>query len=150
MLIIPFSNILYMSLKLKNSSSLRLPLIVFSLFFIIFLFTSDGHRFTFDEDVTAQQSKRIATWSPDPSYVQGESRYFFEYPWLFPADNPDQQGRAICLNAILCSHGTIIHSVTQAPFIFINNNLNIITYQVIFWTIEDFDDFHYVTWRNEY
>ena len=118
MLLIPFSNILYMSLKLKNSSSLRLPLIVFSLFFIIFLFTSDGHRFTFDEDVTSQQSKRIATWSPDPSYVQGESRYFFEYPWLFSPDNPDQKQRSICLNAILCSHGTIIHSLTQVPFIF--------------------------------
>ena len=148
MLIIPFSNILYMSLKLKNSSSLRLPLIVFSLFFIIFLFTSDGHRFTFDEDVTAQQSKRIATWSPDPSYVQGESRYFFEYPWLFPADNPDQQGRAICLNAILCSHGTIIHSLTQVPFIFLNHNLLFLISSDI-WTTEDFDDFHYISWRND-
>ena len=134
-----------MSLKLKNSNSLRLTLIVFSLFFIIFLFTSDGHRFTFDEDVTVQQSKRIATWSPDPSYVQGESRFFFEYPWLFP---PEHNQRSICLNAILCSHGTIIHSLTQVPFIFLNHNLLFLTSSDI-WTTEDFDDFHYVSWRND-
>jgi len=133
-----------MSLIIKNPNNLKFLLILFSLFFVIFVFTSDGHRFTFDEDVAAQQSKRIATLSPDPTYVQGESRLFFEYPWLFP---PEHNERPICQNAILCSHGTIIHSLTQAPFIFINHNLGIITTGEL-WTIEDFDDFHYVTWRN--
>ena len=75
------------SLKVKSSKNLKLCLILFSLFFAIFLFTSDGHRFTFDEDLASQQSKRIATFSPDPSYVQGESRAFFEYPWLYPKDS---------------------------------------------------------------
>ena len=133
-----------MNLKLQYSKNLRLSLILFSLFFIIFLFTSDGHRFTFDEDVAAQQSKRIATWAPDPSYVQGESRFFFEYPWLFP---PEFNQRSICQNAILCSHGTIMHSLTQAPFIFINHNFNFISTSNI-WTTADFDDFHYISWRN--
>ena len=145
MLLIPFSNILHMSLKLKNSSSLRLPLIVFSLFFIIFLFTSDGHRYTFDEDLAAQQAKRIATFSPDPSYVQGESREFFEYPWLFP---PEHNTRSICQNAILCSQASVLHSLTQVPFMFINYHLNFLPTSDI-WTIEDFDDFHYVSWRND-
>ena len=144
MLIIKFLSPLIMNLKTENSNNLKFLLILFSLFFVIFVFTSDGHRFTFDEDVAAQQSKRIATLSPDPSYVDGESRLFFEYPWLFP---PEHNQRPICENAILCSHGTIIHSVTQAPFIFINNNLNIITTSEI-WTTDDFDDLHYVAWRN--
>ena len=144
MLIIKFLSPLIMNLKTENSNNLKFLLILFSLFFVIFVFTSDGHRFTFDEDVAAQQSKRIATLSPDPSYVDGESRVFFEYPWLFP---PEHNQRPICENAILCSHGTIIHSVTQAPFIFINNNLNIITTSEI-WTTDDFDDLHYVAWRN--
>ena len=133
-----------MNLVIKNPNNLKFLLILFSLFFVIFVFTSDGHRFTFDEDVAAQQSKRIATLSPDPTYVEGESRLFFEYPWLFP---PEHNERPICQNAILCSHGTIIHSLTQAPFIFINHNLGIITEGEL-WTSEDFDDLHYITWRN--
>ena len=133
-----------MSLVIKNPNNLKFLLILFSLFFVIFVFTSDGHRFTFDEDVAAQQSKRIATLSPDPIYVEGESRLFFEYPWLYP---PEHNDRPICQNAILCSHGMIMHSLTQAPFIFINHNLGIITEGEL-WTSEDFDDFHYITWRN--
>ncbi len=134
-----------MTLKVKNSNNLKFSIILFSLFFTIFLFTSDGHRFTFDEDVAAQQSKRIATFSSDPSYVQGESRQFFEYPWLFP---PEFNQRPICQNAILCSQATIIHSLTQVPFIFINHHFAIMTSSDI-WTTADFDDFHYVSWRND-
>ena len=133
-----------MSLIIKNSTNRNHVLIIFTLFFIIFLFTSDGHRYTFDEDVAAQQSKRIATFTPDPSYIQDESRMFFEYPWLFP---PEQNNRPICQNAILCSHGTIVHSLTQVPFIFVNHHFDIITGEEI-WTLDDFDDFHYVSWRN--
>ena len=66
-----------MSLAIKNPNNLKFLLILFSLFFVIFVFTSDGHRHSFDEDVAAQQSKRIATLSPDPTYVEGESRLFF-------------------------------------------------------------------------
>ena len=144
MLIIRFFSIPVMSLKIKNSSNLNFLLILFTIFFTIFLFTSDGHRYTFDEDVAAQQSKRLATLSPDPSYVQGESRMFFEYPWLFP---PEQNQRPICQNAILCSQGSIIHSLTQTPFIFVNHYFHFVTADEL-WTIDDFDDFHYVSWRN--
>ena len=133
-----------MSLIIKNSTKRNHVLIIFTLFFVIFLFTSDGHRYTFDEDIASQQSKRIATLSPDPSYVQDESRMFFEYPWLFP---PHSNDRPICQNAILCSQGSIIHSLTQAPFIFLNHHFNFITDDEL-WTVDDFDDFHYVYWRN--
>ena len=136
------------SLKVKSSKNLKLCLILFSLFFTIFLFTSDGHRFTFDEDLASQQSKRIATFSPDPSYVQGESRAFFEYPWLYPKDSYEYNQRPLCQNAILCSHATIIHSLTQAPFIFVNHHFGFVTTSDI-WTLSDFDDFHYVSWRND-
>ena len=133
-----------MNLVIKNPNNLKFLLILFSLFFVIFVFTSDGHRFTFDEDVAAQQSKRIATLSPGSTYVEGESRLFFEYPWLFP---PEHNERQICQNAILCSQGMIMHSLTEAPFIFINHNFGIITAGEL-WTLEDFEDFHYITWRN--
>ena len=133
-----------MLLQIKKPNNLKFYLILFSLFFVIFLYTSDGHRFTFDEDVASQQSKRIATFSPDPSYVQGESRFFFEYPTLFLAEYND---RPICQNAILCSHGMIMHSLTQVPFVLINHHFNFITDDLI-WTMDDFDDFHYVHWRN--
>ena len=135
-----------MNLKLQNSKNLTFLLILFSLFFTIFLFTSDAHRFTFDEDVASQQAKRITFFSPDPSYVQGESRFFFEYPWLFP---PELNSRDLCQNAILCSHGSVIHSLTEVPFMFVNHNFNFISTSNI-WTMDDFDDFHYVSWRNNH
>ena len=137
-----------MNLVIKNPNNLKFLLILFSLFFVIFVFTSDGHRFTFDEDVAAQQSKRIATLSPDPSYVQGESRLFFEYPWLFPPELSSYQGRDICLNGILCSGAYIGHSVTQAPLIFLNHTFNFISSGDVFFTSEDFTDLHYLQWRN--
>ena len=68
-----------MSLIIKNSTNRNHVLIIFTLFFIIFLFTSDGHRYTFDEDVAAQQSKRMVTLSPDPSFLD----VFFSSEFLF-------------------------------------------------------------------
>jgi len=137
-----------MSLKAKCPKNLKFLLILFSLFFIIFIFTSDGHRFTFDEDLAFQQGKRIATFGPDPLYVQGESREFFEYPWLFPPTSYEYNQRPVCQNAILCSHATIGHSLTESPFIFVNSNLDFVTADDI-WSLDDFDDFHYVSWRND-
>jgi len=122
----------------------KIPLLVFIICFIVFVFSSDGHRYTFDEDVAFQQSYRISTFQNDPLYIQGESRIFFEYPWLFP---PETNNREICKNGILCSVSYILHSVTQVPFIFVNQNFNFISDDIT-WTIDDFDDFHYLNWRN--
>ena len=123
----------------------RIPVLIFVICFTVFVFSNDGHRYTFDEDVSFQQSYRIATFENDPSYVQGESKIFFEYPWLFP---PENNNRPICLNGILCSGGFILHSITQVPFIFLNHTFNFISDDDVIWNIDDFDDFHYLNWRN--
>jgi hypothetical protein len=123
----------------------KIPLLIFILCFTVFVFSNDGHRYTFDEDAAYQQSYRIATFADDPSYIQGESKLFFEYPWLFP---PENNNRAICENGILCSAAFIFHSVTQVPFILTNHVFNFISDDDVIWTIEDFDDFHYLNWRN--
>jgi len=133
---------------LQISFNRKIFLFIFVISFSIFVFTNDGHRYTFDEDVAHQQSYRIATWEDDPAYIQGESRMFFEYPWLFPQDLPMYLGRDLCQNGILCSGAYIFHSVTQVPFIFLNHNFNFISDDVI-WTSDDFDDLHYLHWRND-
>ena len=58
--------------------------VIVCLAFSIFLSTSDGHRYTFDEDVTQQQSLWITTMSPDENFILGESRVYFQYPEYFP------------------------------------------------------------------
>ena len=65
----------------------RLFFIIFALTFTIFIFTTDGHRNTFDEDTASQQALRIATWSPHPEYVQGESTLWFEYERFIKTSN---------------------------------------------------------------
>jgi len=113
--------------------------------FSVFVFTSDGHRYTFDEALSQDQSLRIATLEPHPNYIQGESRIFFEYTWLFP---PSANWRPVCENAILCSQASVVHSLTQAPLIFLNHNFNIITNDIKEISPQEFDDPSYALWRN--
>ena len=113
--------------------------------FSVFVFTNDGHRYTFDEALAQDQSIRIATLEPHPNYVQGESRIFFEYTWLFP---PTANPRSICENAILCSQASVVHSITQAPFLILNHNFNIITDDIKEISPQAFDDPSYALWRN--
>ena len=127
----------------------RISFLIFIICFTVFVFSNDGHRYTFDEDVSYQQSYRIATFEADPSYIQGESRIFFEYPWLFPPTSYEYNQRPVCQNAILCSGSYIFHSITQVPFILSNHIFNFISDDDVIWTIEDFDDFHYLNWRND-
>ena len=54
----------------------------------------------------------------------------------------------MCINGILCSSSSIVHSLTEAPLILLNENLNIITDSNLFFTIEDSNTEHYVWWRN--
>ena len=126
----------------------RISILIFIICFTVFVFTNDGHRYTFDEDLAYQQSYRIATWANDPSYIQGESRLFFEYPWLFPPTNTEYLIKPVCLNGILCSNASIVHSVTQVPFILLNHTFNFILDDTVIWTTDDFHDVHYVSWRN--
>jgi len=129
--------------KKQKFTDRRLFIIIFALTVTIFIFTTDGHRNTFDEDPISQQALRISTWSPHPDYIQGESRLYFEYErFKLNANSP------VCINGILCSNASVMQSLTQLPFILINQNLNILTEETIFLSGEDFDDQHYVWWRN--
>ena len=131
---------------MKNSRiNKKLFLSIFFITFTIFLFTSDGHRYSGDEDWQNLQAIRMVTLEPHEFYVDGESRVRFEYPISYP---PAWQGPAPCYNYILCSPARIGDSVTQVPFLFINHTFNIITEDTVTWTTEDFSDLHYVFWRN--
>ena len=118
-------------------------IILFLLSFTIFALTSDGHRFTFDEDVTQQQSLWIATMTPDPRFIPGESRLLFQYPDYFPGNE-----RSLCNSAILCSQVTIGSALTQVPFILLNHTFDFVTSSTLVLTNDDFPDPHYVFWRN--
>ncbi len=130
---------------IKNSQiNKKLFLSIFFITFTIFLFTSDGHRYSGDEDWQNLQAIRIVTLEPHELYVDGESRIRFEYPTSYP---PAWQGET-CFNYILCSPAKIGVSVTQVPFLFINHTFDIITEDTVTWTTDDFSDLHYVFWRN--
>ena len=111
--------------------------------FSVFLFTSDGHRYSFDEDVIQQQALWIATMTPHDDFILGESRALFQYPEYFPYNT-----NFVCLNGILCSQTYIGSSLVEIPFIFINQAFTLIDQDTVFFTAEDFGDPHYSYWRN--
>ncbi len=121
----------------------KLFILIFIISLTIFVFTSDAHRYTIDEDFAQQQGKRIALQQPHPDYIQNESKLHFENEQF---KNPTNM--PICYNGILCATAKIGHSITEAPLIFINYHLNIITEENVVWTNEDFVTPHYVWWRN--
>ena len=55
----------------KNSDTKKIFFLIFGIVFIVFLFTSDGHRYTMDEDLGAQMALGMVTLEPHPDYVQG-------------------------------------------------------------------------------
>ena len=57
--------------KTKLSVDFKLSLLLFVITFTIFVFTSDGHRYTIDEDIAQQQTIHLVIQKPDPEYVQG-------------------------------------------------------------------------------
>jgi len=129
--------------KKQKFTDKRLFVTIFAVFFVIFLFTSDGHRSTFDEEPPSQMALRIATWTPHPEYVEGESKLHFEYPRF-----KNNTGSPLCINGILCGSGSVFHSLTETPLVLLNENLNIITESNLFFTLEDYNTEHYVWWRN--
>ena len=60
--------IVYHEKQLKHKIEKKIILTIFVLSFVIFLFTSDGHRFSLDEDITHQQTIRIVTQEQHPLY----------------------------------------------------------------------------------
>jgi len=118
-------------------------LLLFVITFTVFVFTSDGHRYTIDEFYAHEQTFRIVTQEPDPLYVQDQSRMLFQLPEMFPWESGP-----FCQNAILCYPVYIGHSITQVPFVFLNHNFNLITKDTVVLTADDFDEPHYIFWRN--
>ena len=64
----------------KNSDIKKIFFLISSIVFIIFLFTSDGHRYTQDEYMAQEMALRMVTLEPHPDYVEGESKMFFNLP----------------------------------------------------------------------
>ena len=124
----------------------KIFLAVTILFFSIYTFTSDAHRATSDEEFAQQQSLRIVLQEPDPEFVLGESDSTFKYPQFV---YPHPKG-PICTIGVLCYNASIMHSATQIPFIFLNHHLNFLTNDSVNFTIDDFQDTHYVWWRNSF
>jgi len=132
-----------LSLTIKNHNSKKLLIILFSLTFFVFLFTSDGHRYTIDEHLSQEMAFKMTTLVPDPTYVQGESKNYFHIP-LF---NPYNVG-SLCSNGITCYPISFFYSITEVPFIAINHFFSIITPDTLILDTDDFTDQHYVFWRN--
>ena len=132
----------------KNSDTKKIFFLIFGLVFIIFLFTSDGHRYTMDEDMGAQMALGMTTLEPHPDFVEGgteqESKSFFNMGRMF---NPNNAG-PVCTNGITCFPVSVFYSATEVPFIALNHYFHIITNDTHVFSIEDFADAHYVFWRN--
>ena len=132
----------------KNRDTKKIFFLIFGIVFIIFLFTSDGHRYTMDEDMGAQMALGMTTLEPHPDFVDGgteqESKSFFNMGRLF---NPNNAG-PVCTNGITCFPVSVFYSATEVPFIALNHYFHIITNDTHVFSIEDFADAHYVFWRN--
>jgi hypothetical protein len=126
----------------KSISNKKTFIILIILSFSIFIFTSDGHRTSFDEDVHQLGTLRLVTLEPHPLFVEGDSKMLFEYPSQFP-----QPLGTICQNEILCSQARIGQNILQYPFVFLSYNLGLNQNQVLL-NSEDFDDPNYLLWRN--
>ena len=132
----------------KNMDTKKIFFLIFGIVFIVFLFTSDGHRFTMDEDMGSQMALGMATLEPHPDFVEGgtdrTSKVYFHMGFLH---NPYNQGLN-CSNGITCFGASVFYSATEVPFIALNHYLHIITSDTHVFTVEDFADAHYVFWRN--
>ena len=132
----------------KNCDTKKIFFLIFGIAFIVFLFTSDGHRYTMDEDMGAQMALGMTTLEPHPDFVEGgtdqESKVFFQMGRIM---NPWNTG-FVCSNGITCFGAEIAYSITEVPFIALNHYFHIITSDTHVFSTEDFPDAHYVYWRN--
>jgi len=127
----------------KNKNTKKIFFLILGFVFIVFLFTSDGHRYTIDEFHAQEMAFRMTTLEPDPAYVDGESKFFFNVPIY----NPQNVG-PLCTNAITCYPASVFYSATEVPFIAINHYFHIITDDTLILSIDDFTSPHYIFWRN--
>ena len=100
----------------NNNDTKKLYFLIFGLVFFVFLFTSDGHRYTIDEYLGQEMAYHITIMEPDPNYIEGESKHYFNAP-IFNHWNIGE----ICANGILCYPVSVFYSITQVPFMTINH-----------------------------
>ncbi len=132
-----------MTLEYKKHNIRKIFFLILGLAFIVFLFTSDGHRYAIDELHSSEMAYRMTTLEPDPAYVQDESKVFFNVPIY----NPRNVG-SLCANPITCYPASVFHSATQVPFMAANHYMNFISSETLVLDVEDFRDPHYIHWRN--
>ena len=123
---------------IKNDHKVFFLILIIS--FSIFIFTASAHRFTSDDYLAYSQAERIINQTPIPNFIPGETRPGLQgsnqIQWDFPA----------CKDPIICSNVPLVYSMSLIPFIQLEQNLNILPDEDL--TLDDFDDNHYVWWRN--
>ncbi len=124
--------------RLKSDHKIFFLILIIS--FSIFIFTASAHRYTSDDYLAYSQAERIVNQTPIPNFVLGETRAGLqgsgEIQWDFPT----------CKDPIICSNVPLVYSISLIPFIQLEQNLNILPDNDF--TLDDFDDNHYVWWRN--
>ena len=124
--------------RLKSDHKVFFLILIIS--FSIFIFTASAHRYTSDDYLAYSQAERIVNQTPIPNFILGETRAGLqgsgEIQWDFPA----------CKDPIICSNVPLVYSISLIPFIQLEQNLNILPDNDF--TLSDFDDNHYVWWRN--
>ena len=123
---------------IKNDHKVFFLILIIS--FSIFIFTASAHRFSSDDYLAYSQAERIINQTPIPNFIPGETRPGLQGPnqiqWNFPA----------CKDPIICSNAPLVYTMSLIPFIQLEQNLNILPDEDL--TLDDFDDNHYVWWRN--
>ena len=123
---------------MKNDHKVFFLILIIS--FSIFIFTASAHRFTSDDYLAYSQAERIVNQTPIPNFIPGETR-----PGLQGSDQI-QWSFSTCKDPIICSNVPLVYSMSLIPFIQLEQNLNILPDRDL--TLDDFDDNHYVWWRN--
>jgi len=124
--------------RLKNDHKIFFLILIIS--FSIFIFTASAHRFTSDDYLAYSQAERIVNQTPIPNFIPGETRPGLQGP------NQIQWSFSTCKDPIICSNVPLVYSISLIPFIQLEQNLNILPDTDL--TLDDFDDNHYVWWRN--
>ena len=123
---------------IKNDHKVFFLILIIS--FSIFIFTASAHRFTSDDYLAYSQAERIVNQTPIPNFIPGETRPGLQGP------NQIQWSFSTCKDPIICSNVPLVYSMSLIPFIQLEQNLNILPDTDL--TLDDFDDNHYVWWRN--
>ena len=126
------------SVSMKNDHKVFFLVLIIS--FSIFIFTASAHRFTSDDYLAYSQAERIVNQTPIPNFIPGETRPGLQDSNLIQWDFPT------CKDPIICSNVPLVYSMSLIPFIQLEQNLNILPDRDL--TLDDFDDNHYVWWRN--